>query len=98
MTRVVFDIETLAFPLESFDTVQQEYLLKFAKTPEERIEAIQKLSLTPFTAETLAIGMLNPDSNQGRVFYRAPKSEPTISEDGLVEFIPGSEIDILEGF
>ena len=47
MNRVVFDIETLAIPFASFDETQQEYLLKFAKTEEEREETIQRLSLTP---------------------------------------------------
>ena len=35
MSSVVFDIETLAFPLETFDGVQQEYLLKFADSDEK---------------------------------------------------------------
>jgi len=45
MNRVVFDVETLAIPFASFDETQQEYLLKFAKTEEEREETIQRLSL-----------------------------------------------------
>jgi hypothetical protein len=98
MNRVVFDIETLAYSLESFDKERQEYLLKFAKTDEERTEAIQKLSLTPFTAHVLAIGMVNPDSNQGKVYYEAPRQEHTFSEDGLIEFVPSSETEMLEGF
>ncbi len=98
MNRVVFDIETLGFPLEDFDEQQQEYLLKFAKTEEERIEAIQRLNLLPFTARIIAIGMLNPDTQQGKVFYQAPKEEPFFSEDGMVEFISGDESEILEQF
>ncbi|MFN0159503.1 MAG: ribonuclease H-like domain-containing protein [Bacteroidota bacterium] len=98
MNRVVFDIETLGFPLEDFDEKQQEYLLKFAKTDEERIEAIQRMNLLPFTARIIAIGMLNPDSQQGKVFYLAPTVEPFFSEDGMVEFISGTESDILEQF
>lgn len=98
MNRVVFDIETLGFPLEDFDEQQQEYLLKFAKTGEERIEAIQRLNLLPFTARIIAIGMLNPDTQQGKVFYQAPKEEPFFSDDGMVEFISGDEREILEQF
>ena len=98
MNRVVFDIETLGFPLESLDEERQAYLLKFAKTEEERVEAIQRLNLNPFTAQIIAIGMLNPDSNQGKVFYQAPKQEPTFSEDGLVEFVPCSEEEMLQEF
>ncbi len=71
MNRVVFDIETLAYPFESFDPEQQSYLLKFAHSDEEKAEAIQRLSLTPFTARVIAIGMLNPDSNQGKVLYES---------------------------
>lgn len=98
MNRVVFDIETLGFPLESLDEERQAYLMKFAKTDEEKVEAVQKLNLNPFTAQIIAIGMLNPDSNQGKVFYQAPKQEPTFSEDGLVEFVPGPEEEMLQEF
>jgi len=98
MNRVVFDIETLGFPLESLDEERQAYLLKFAKTEEEKVEAIQKLNLNPFTAQVIAIGMLNPDSNQGKVFYQAPKQEPTFSEDGLVEFVSCPEEELLQEF
>jgi len=98
MNRVVFDIETLAYPFESFDPDQQSYLLKFAHSDEEKAEAIQRLSLTPFTARVIAIGMLNPDSNQGKVLYDSPERKSTYSEDGLVEFCPSGEEDILREF
>ncbi len=96
--RLVFDIETLGFPLESFDQQQREYLTKFANTEEEMTEAIQKLNLSPFTAQIIAIGMLNPESNQGKVFYQAPGGERSMTEDGLVELVPCSEKDSLSGF
>jgi len=98
MNRVVFDIETLAFPLESFDNKQQEYLLKFAKTDEERTEALMKMNLTPLTAQVLAIAMLNPDSKQGKVYYQGPGQERSMTDEGLVELVPGSERELLEGF
>lgn len=98
MHRVVFDIETAALPFDSFDEEQQKYLMKFAKTDEEREEAVQKLALSPLTARVVAIGMLNPDSNQGKVFYQSPSHERECTEDGLVEFVPGTEGAILEEF
>jgi DNA polymerase elongation subunit (family B) len=98
MNKVVFDIETLGFPLESFDEKQQEYLMKFAKTDEDKIEAIQKLNLTPLTAKVIAIGMLNPESNQGKVLYEAPKEEPWSSEDGMIQFVACNEREMLEEF
>ncbi len=98
MNRVVFDIETLAFPVEELDEKQQEYLFRFATTEEERIDAVQKLSLNPFTAQIIAIGMVNPESNQGKVYYQAPGKNAELIEDGLVELVPLAEEGILEEF
>lgn len=98
MNRVVFDIETLAFPFDSFDEAQQEYLLKFAKTDDEREEAMQRLSLTPYTAQILAIGMLNPDTKQGKVFFQAEGLDATLVDEGLVQLIPCTEREILTHF
>ncbi len=98
MNRVVFDIETLGYPLDSFDEKQQEYLLKFSKTDEERIEAIQKLALTPLTGHIIAIGMLNPDSHHGKVWFAPEAQESFSSDDGTIEFVSASEKDMLEQF
>jgi DNA polymerase elongation subunit (family B) len=98
MNRVVFDIETLAFPVEELDEKQQEYLFRFATTEEERTEALQKLNLNPFTAQIIAIGMVNPESNQGKVYYQAPGRNVELIEDGLVELVPLAEEGILEEF
>jgi DNA polymerase elongation subunit (family B) len=98
MNRVVFDIETLGYPLDSFDESQQEYLMRFAKTDEERADALAKLNLAPFTAQIVAIAMLNPDSNQGKVLYQEPNGTPWFSEDGTAEFVPGTEEMMLTEF
>jgi DNA polymerase elongation subunit (family B) len=98
MSRVVFDIETLGLPFESFDGKQQEYLLKFAKTEEERVEAVQKLNLTPLTARVLAIAMLNPDTGVGKVYYQGPGDRREASADGMLEFVPLDEPALLGEF
>jgi DNA polymerase elongation subunit (family B) len=98
MSRVVIDIETLGFPFESFDEVRQEYLLKFAETDAEREEAIQKLSLYPTTAQIIAIGMLNPDTNHGKVAFQAQGPIDTFSEDEQAHFVSCSEEEILGQF
>ena len=71
MSHVVLDIETLGFPLESFDETQQKYLLKFAETDADRTETIQKLSLYPTTAHIIAIGMLNPETNRAKILFQS---------------------------
>jgi DNA polymerase elongation subunit (family B) len=98
MTSVVFDIETLGAPLESFDDVQQEYLLKFADTPEKREIEIQKFALSPLTARIIAIAMLNPDSMSGKVFFQSNEKETYTSEDGKVEFVSGDEPTLVQNF
>ncbi len=97
-SKVVFDIETLAFPLESFDEEQKDYLLKFATNDQERQEAIERLSLGPLTARVLAIAMLNPDTGKGQVFYENPGGARELDESGMVDYIPGNEKEILEYF
>ncbi len=98
MKRVVFDIETLAFPFENFDEVQQEYLLKFADTEEKREQALLQLNLYAPTARIIAIGMFNPDTNQGKVFYQSDVKEEYTSDDGKVGFVSGDEKEILKWF
>ncbi|MEK6756759.1 MAG: ribonuclease H-like domain-containing protein [Bacteroidota bacterium] len=98
MSRVVLDIETVGHPLESFDEAQQKYLLKFAETEEERVETIQKLSLYPMTAQVIAIGMLNPDTNRGKVLFQSDENIDKFSEDETIHYVTGNEKDILTQF
>ncbi|MEX0602156.1 MAG: ribonuclease H-like domain-containing protein, partial [Bacteroidota bacterium] len=97
MSRVVIDIESLAFPFASFDTSQQEYLLKFAATNREKEEALQKLNLFPTTARILAIGMVNPDTNAGLVLYQGEGTEQ-FSADHNARFVAGTEPELLHTF
>lgn len=105
MAQLVFDIETVGMPIESFDEAQREYLLKWAEreeTPQrqerKREELIAQFNLYPFTAQVVAIGMLNVESHKGRVYYQAPTKESWRSEDNLIEYESGSEIEILKRF
>ena len=98
MAKVVFDIETLGYPLESFDETQQKYLLKFAETEAEREEAVQKLSLYPTTSQIIAIGLLNPESDRGKILFQADEALSYTSDDSAVRFITGTEKEILEQF
>ncbi|MFN4218243.1 MAG: 3'-5' exonuclease [Candidatus Bipolaricaulia bacterium] len=105
MAQLVFDIETVGMPIESFDEAQREYLLKWAEREEtphrqerKREELIAQLNLYPFTAQVVAIAMLNIESQRGRVYYQAPTKESWRSEDALIEYESGSEPEILKKF
>ncbi len=98
MSRVVVDIETLGYPLELFDEVQQEYLLKFSDTDEKKLEAIQKLSLYPTTSQIITIGMLNPDTGHGKVLFQSESKVDEMSDDKAIHFLSGTESELLSTF
>jgi len=98
MSRVVIDIETLAFPIENFDEVQREYLLRFAESEEDRKETLQKLSLYPTTAQIIAVGLFNPDTNKGKVIFQADQKLDYFSPDESVHFLSATEPEMLAEF
>ena len=98
MAKLVFDVETIGYPLEHFDEAQQEYLLRYAKNDEERAQQIRNLNLTPLTARVGCIAMLNMDSNQGRVVYLAEEPSESAPVDGITYIAVTDETEILRNF
>lgn len=98
MSRVVFDIETVALSLDSFDQPSREYLFKFSDTDEKIEETKRNLNLHAPTAQVVAIALLNPDSNMGRVLFQSDTKENFTTADGAVRYTSGTEREILEEF
>lgn len=106
MAKLVFDIETTALPLDTFDDVQQEYLFRDAgKLPDElarksrQTEIQHQMSLWPLTAKVVCVAMLNLDSSRGQVLFLADDFEPDADEAGAVEFVPCvDELELLTAF
>jgi predicted PolB exonuclease-like 3'-5' exonuclease len=98
MSRIIFDIETLGFPLDSFDQETQTYLLRFADS-DEKIEDVKKnLNLHPLTAQILCVALYNPDSRKGKIFFQSDTKQDFVSPDGSSHFISGTEEEILQEF
>src|SRR5262245_9489294 len=105
MARLVFDIETTALPLETFDEVQQEYLLREAEMiPDQaartakREEITRMFSLWPFTGQVVCIAMLNAESQRGKVLFLAEDYEDE-AQTSAVEFMPcADEVELLNEF
>ncbi|MBC8414003.1 MAG: ribonuclease H-like domain-containing protein [Nitrospira sp.] len=96
--KLVIDIEVIGNDFESFDETTKDYLLKYANTQEE-IQAVKEgLGLSPLTGEIVAIGMLNPDSSKGAVYFQSPgvEHEP-LTEDGI-EYTADTEEGLLGKF
>ncbi len=96
--KIVIDIETIGKDFESFDDMTKEYLLKFAETEDQIKEAKDSLAFSPLTGEIVAIGMLNPDTKRGAVFFQAPDNAPEPFEEEGIQFISDTEAGILQRF
>jgi hypothetical protein len=96
--KIIIDIETIGRDFESFDEISKEYILKYAETEEEIKAAKEGLGFSPLTGEIIAIGMLNPDTNNGAVYFQSPEvlQEP-LKENGI-EYIADTEAGILRRF
>ena len=105
MRRIVFDIETCAYPFETLSESQQEYLLRYAekevdqdKKQEQTDQAIRYTSLYPLTARCVAIGIYDIDKNKSFVYYESAEAEEWFSEDEQVHYKGVTEVEMLKSF
>lgn len=98
MSRIIFDIETAGRDFETLEPSVQDYLLKRAITDDEQQEVRDSLSFYPLTGEIIAIGMYNPDSARGTVFFQN-NSDPLLPfEDEGITYETGTEEEIVKRF
>src|SRR4030042_4460532 len=98
MPRLVFDIETIGVDFESLDEQAQYYLLKAARSEEEKVLIPEQLSFSPLTGQIVAIAVLNPESDKGGVYYQAPGQTPVEQDENGIVYASGTEAEILERF
>jgi len=106
MATLVFDIETSAVPLDSFDESSQEYLMRPANnlpTGEEREakreELTRMMNLWPFTAQVVCIAMINAETLRGQVIFIADDFESNTCDMTGVDFMPVmDEVELLNQF
>jgi len=106
MATLVFDIETCAVPMETFDDTQKEYLFRDlqkisddAEREVRRAEIERQFSLWPMTSQVVCIAMLNSESLRGQVLFTADDFEEDSGEAGPVEFVPfADETEMLTAF
>jgi len=97
MKRLIFDIETLGVDFDNLDEASKEYMLKYAEDEKERESVKISTSFYPLTAQVVAIGLFNLDTQKAIVYYQSPNRIEKRKE-GNAEFITGSEKEILELF
>ncbi|OGU55873.1 MAG: 3'-5' exonuclease [Ignavibacteria bacterium RBG_13_36_8] len=103
--KLVIDIETVGVDLESLSESQQEYLLRYAEREadeetrsEKRDEVIRCLSLYPYTAAVVAIGMLNVETERSIVFYNSEADLDWVADEKLVKYKAMNEENMLRSF
>jgi len=98
MARIIFDIETVGKDFESLDTATREYLLRYAESEDEKAEVKDSLSFYPLTAEIVTIGMLDPDTQKGYVFFQTTGDPLLPFEEGSIRYETGTEKEIIGKF
>lgn len=99
MSQLVFDIETVGFDYDSLDEQSREYLVKYAKSPEEVKAAKEGMGFSPLTGQIVAIGAYNPDSEKGAVYYQAPGNDALERQEENIQYIRVSdEAELLRRF
>ncbi len=100
MNRIVIDIETVGLPWDRWDEESRQYLLGRSGPEPDEDDVRDKLGLSGLTGKIIAIGMMNPDTGNGGIYYEIPDCEDEIIpiEEGEVVFRGGSEEQILRMF
>ncbi|PIZ95728.1 MAG: 3'-5' exonuclease [Candidatus Magasanikbacteria bacterium CG_4_10_14_0_2_um_filter_37_12] len=98
MKTIVFDIETIPIDFDSLDTVQQEYLLKFAEDEDDKEKTKDKMALWAPTNKIVAIGVLSVEDQKGAVYYQDESGDKNRHSEGPITFCSGSEKEILQMF
>jgi DNA polymerase elongation subunit (family B) len=99
MPRLIFDIETIGNDFNTLDDKSKEYVLQFAKNPEDEEKKKEELVFSPLTGSIVAIGILNPDTDKGAVYFHDPSGKLESQTDNNVQYMPlAGEKELLKEF
>lgn len=97
MNKVVLDIETIGADFESLDDQSKNYLLKYAKDEKEKEYIKNSLAFSPLTGEIVSIGMFNPITKKGLVYYQGGGNDTNFSNENIFYEVC-AEREMLENF
>jgi DNA polymerase elongation subunit (family B) len=99
MPKLIFDIETVGVDFESLDDKSKEILLRFAETEEDENLIKEGLGFSPLTGFVVAIGVLNPETDKGAVYFLSPDKNFEKENKNDVQYLPFlSEKELLKNF
>lgn len=104
--RLVFDIEFVGEDFDALDKLTQEDLTK--GLPDPKIDKIgyekglaqikNNLVFSPLTGKIIAIGVYDPDTQKGAVYYDTASSKADESEENSIKYVPMNEAEMLTKF
>lgn len=106
MSKLIFDIETIGEDFSALDETTQHLLTRWVEKEELSEDARAKkiaeikdgLGLSPLTGQIVAIGVLDAEKQKGGVYYQAPGESVEEKQIDGINYVSGSEKDILEKF
>jgi len=107
MSKLVIDIETVGKDLADLDEISQDYFKHWAentvngddsKIEPELEKIVEGFSFSPLTAQVVCVGVLNPDTNKGKIYYQDLKNPKNKFEEQGIAFEALTEKGILEKF
>ncbi len=100
MKKIVIDIETVGLPWEDWDEKTQEYLIGRGGQDSDEESVRDRLGLSGPTGKIITIGMMNPDTRRGGIYFEKPVDGESIDdfEEAGVIFRGGSEEELLQMF
>lgn len=103
--NLVFDIETVGVDFETLSESQQEFLLRYTESEKddrkkkELVEESKRyLSLYPYTAKIIAIGLFNTEKERAIVLYENSENDEWIAEEKITKYKPADETQMLKYF
>lgn len=96
---LVFDLEVCANDFETYyDDETKEYLTKFATTEQEKLNAIDALTFSPFTSQIVCIGLYDLSREKKCCLINAGEGYEKEPEDDREEYVFGTEKEVMEIF
>ena len=81
------------------DEKSKEFLLEYAESEEEERAVKEGLGFSPLTGEVVAIGILNPDTDKGAVYFSDPSNKLERQSEKDIQYTPlASEKEVLKEF